>query len=124
RIVEVFAADPDDVVAVGGTIRIANGALIEGNVVAVPRVAHSGTEASQTNEYLRGFLGGRIAWSRMNGLLIVSGAFGVFRRDLVRGAGGLSKATLGEDMEIVMRLHHLLRPSSPETRIGYADDAN
>ena len=64
RIVEVFAADPDDVVAVGGTIRIANGAVIENNVVTSPRVAAAGVEASQTGEYLRGFLGGRIAWSR------------------------------------------------------------
>ena len=123
RIVEVFAADPDDVVAVGGTIRIANGAVIENNVVTSPRVAHSGVEASQTCEYLRGFLGSRIAWSRLNGLLIISGAFGVFRRDLLRATGGLSRQTLGEDMELVMRLHHQLRPTRPQTRIAYAADA-
>ena len=124
RIVEVFAADPDNVVAVGGTIRIANGAVIENNVVTSPRVPHAGVEASQTNEYLRGFLGTRIAWSRLNGLLIISGAFGVFRRDLFRTAGGLSRQTLGEDMELVMRLHHQLRPTRPQTRIAYAADAN
>ena len=124
RIVEVFAADPDNVVAVGGTIRIANGAVIENNVVTSPRVPHAGVEASQTYEYLRGFLGTRIAWSRLNGLLIISGAFGVFRRDLLRATGGLSKQTLGEDMELVMRLHHQLRPTKPQTRIAYAADAN
>jgi cellulose synthase/poly-beta-1,6-N-acetylglucosamine synthase-like glycosyltransferase len=123
RIGEVFAADPDDVIAVGGTIRIANGAVIEDNAVALPRVSRLGVEATQTGEYLRSFLGGRIAWSRLNGLLIVSGAFGVFRRDLVRAAGGLSKETLGEDMELVMRLHHQLRPAQPRTRIAYAADA-
>ena len=124
RIVEVFAADPDNVVAVGGTIRIANGAVIENNVVTSPRVSHYGVEASQTCEYLRGFLGSRIAWSRLNGLLIISGAFGVFRRDLFRAAGGLSRQTLGEDMEFVLRLHHQLRPTRPHTRIAYAADAN
>jgi cellulose synthase/poly-beta-1,6-N-acetylglucosamine synthase-like glycosyltransferase len=124
RIGEVFAADPDEVVAVGGTIRIANGAVIEGNIVTGPRVAHSGVEATQTGEYLRGFLGARIAWSRLNGLLIISGAFGVFRRDLVLGSGGLSKETLGEDMELVMRLHHQLRPAAPHTRVEFAADAN
>ena len=97
RIVEVFALDPEDTVAVGGTIRVANGAMIEDNVVTSPRVPHAGVEASQTCEYLRGFLGGRIAWSRLNGLLIISGAFGVFRRDL--------------------------RPTRPQTRIAYAPDA-
>ena len=124
RIVEVFAADPDNVVAVGGTVRVANGAVIENNAVAVPRVARGGTEASQTAEYLRSFLGTRIAWSSINGLAIISGAFGVFRRDLVRDSAGLSRATLGEDMELVMRLHHQLRPQRPGTRIVHAPDAN
>jgi cellulose synthase/poly-beta-1,6-N-acetylglucosamine synthase-like glycosyltransferase len=124
RIGEVFALEPDDTVAVGGTIRIANGSVIEGDTVVEARVARGGVEASQTGEYLRGFLGGRVAWSWMNGLLIISGAFGVFRRDLLRAAGGLSKETLGEDMEIVMRLHHRLRPEHPQTRIAYAADAN
>jgi cellulose synthase/poly-beta-1,6-N-acetylglucosamine synthase-like glycosyltransferase len=123
RIGEVFASDPDDVIAVGGTIRIANGALIENNVVSSPRVARSGVEASQTAEYLRVFFGTRIAWSRLNGLLIISGAFGVFRRDLLRSTGGLSKDTLGEDMEVVLRLHHQLRPARPNTRIAHAADA-
>jgi cellulose synthase/poly-beta-1,6-N-acetylglucosamine synthase-like glycosyltransferase len=124
RIAEVFAADPDHVVAVGGTIRIANGAVIEEHAVATPRLAPSGIEASQTAEYLRSFFAGRLAWSRLNGLLIVSGAFGVFRRDVVRDAGGLSKQTLGEDMELVLRLHHRLRPRRPRTRVAYAPDAN
>jgi cellulose synthase/poly-beta-1,6-N-acetylglucosamine synthase-like glycosyltransferase len=124
RIGEVFARDPDDMVAVGGTIRVANGALIENDTVTEPRVASAGVEASQTAEYLRGFLGGRIAWSRLNGLVIISGAFGVFRRDLILASGGLSKETLGEDMELVLRLHHQLRPARPQTRIAYAADAN
>ena len=88
RIVEVFAADPDDVVAVGGTIRIANGAVIENNVVTSRASRTAASRRARPNEYLRGFLGGRIAWSRMNGLLIISGAFGVFRRDLLRASRG------------------------------------
>ncbi len=124
RIVEVFAADPDNVVAVGGSVRVANGALIENNAVAVPHVARGGTEASQTSEYLRSFFGARIAWSAMNGLVIISGAFGVFRRDLIRDGGGLSLQTLGEDMEMVMRLHHQLRPQRPGARVVHAADAN
>lgn len=124
RAAEVFLVDPDRVVGVGGTIRIANGAVIDGGVVTSARVSVRGTEATQTAEYLRGFLGSRIAWSRINGLLIISGAFGVFPTDLVRSSGGLEKATLGEDMELVMRLHHRLRPGHPETRLAYAADAN
>src|SRR4029077_12134993 len=78
RIVEVFAADPDNVVAAGGSVRVADGAAVEQNAVTVPHVARGGTEASQTAEYLRSFLGARIAWSSINGLAIISGAFGVF----------------------------------------------
>lgn len=123
RIIEVFAEDPDRVIAVGGTIRIANGAVIEDGIVTRPRVPVSGTQASQVGEYLRGFLGARIAWAAMNGLLIISGAFGVFRRDLFLAVGGLSRATMGEDMEIVMRMHEHLRRDHPELRIEFAPDA-
>ena len=124
RVGEVFAADPDHVVAVGGTIMVANGAVVENGMVTQARVSTSGVEATQVGEYLRGFLGSRIAWSRLNGLLIISGAFGVFRCDLVRDAGGFSHRTLGEDMELVLRLHHELRPAHPRTRVAYAADAN
>jgi cellulose synthase/poly-beta-1,6-N-acetylglucosamine synthase-like glycosyltransferase len=124
RIGEVFAADPDRVVGVGGTIRIANGAVIEDNAVRTPQLATSGVEVGQTAEYFRSFFANRIAWSRLNGLLIISGAFGVFRRDIVRAAGGLSRRTLGEDMELVLRLHHRLRPGRPQTRVAYAPDAD
>jgi cellulose synthase/poly-beta-1,6-N-acetylglucosamine synthase-like glycosyltransferase len=124
RVAEVFSADPDRVVGAGGTIRIANGCVIENGAVVEARVPWRGTEASQVGEYLRSFFGARIAWSSMNGLMIISGAFGVFRRDLVRAVGGLSRQTLGEDMELTMRLHERLRPTRPETRLAFAPDAN
>jgi cellulose synthase/poly-beta-1,6-N-acetylglucosamine synthase-like glycosyltransferase len=123
RVVESFAADPDRVIAVGGSIRVANGGEIEDGVMLLPRVPLRGTQATQVIEYLRGFLGARIAWSSMNGLLIISGAFGVFRRDLFLALGGLSKETMGEDMEIVMRMHERLRRDRPDLRIEYAPDA-
>jgi cellulose synthase/poly-beta-1,6-N-acetylglucosamine synthase-like glycosyltransferase len=123
RIVEVFSADPDRVIAVGGAIRIANGAVIEDGIVVRARVPWSGTVASQVGEYVRAFFGGRIAWASMNGLIIISGAFGVFRRDLLRAVGGLSKKTQGEDMELVMRIHEQLRPAQPDLRVAFAADA-
>jgi hypothetical protein len=91
--------------------------------VLVPRVPTRGTAATQVAEYLRGFLGTRIAWSRLNGLLIISGAFGLFRRDLILEVGGFSTATLGEDMELVLRLHEQIRPRQPDARIVHAADA-
>jgi cellulose synthase/poly-beta-1,6-N-acetylglucosamine synthase-like glycosyltransferase len=124
RVVESFSADPERVIAVGGTIRIANGAEIENGVVVKAHAPWHGTEASQVGEYLRSFFGARPAWASMNGLLIISGAFGVFRRDLVQAIGGFSKETMGEDMELTMRMHEQLRAEHPDLRIEFSPDAN
>jgi cellulose synthase/poly-beta-1,6-N-acetylglucosamine synthase-like glycosyltransferase len=123
RAVRPFEVHPDDCVAVGGTIRIANGSRIVDGRVEVPHVSTRGLAATQVLEYLRGFLGTRIAWSEINGLLIVSGAFGVFRRDLLVALGGFSDQTLGEDMEMTMRFHHRLRPRWRSLRVEYTPDA-
>lgn len=122
--VRPFEVHPDTCMAVGGGIRVANGSRIVGGRVVTPAVSsRRGVGATQVLEYLRGFFATRIAWSEMNGLLIISGAFGVFRRDLLIALGGLSKATLGEDMELTMRIHHLLRPRWREARVEFVADA-
>jgi cellulose synthase/poly-beta-1,6-N-acetylglucosamine synthase-like glycosyltransferase len=124
RAMEVFAAYPRRAVAVGGTVRIANGTVIEDGVVVEARVPWHGIEATEVLVYVRAFFGSRIAWASMNGLLIISGAFGLFRRDVLLDVGGLSKKTLGEDMELVMRLHGEVGAVNPEMKIGLAPDAN
>jgi cellulose synthase/poly-beta-1,6-N-acetylglucosamine synthase-like glycosyltransferase len=73
-------------------------------------------------EYLRAFLVGRVGWSRMNALLIVSGAFGLFRRSLVEAVGGWWTSTVGEDVELVVRLHRYLRDRGEEYRIAFVPD--
>jgi cellulose synthase/poly-beta-1,6-N-acetylglucosamine synthase-like glycosyltransferase len=123
RAVRPFEIHPDTCMAVGGDIRVANGSTIVGGRVVTPGVSTRGIAATQVLEYLRGFLGTRIAWSEMNGMLIVSGAFGVFRRDVLIALGGLSDKTLGEDMELTMRIHHLLRAEWKEARVEFAPDA-
>ena len=124
RSVRPFEIHPDDCMAVGGGIRVANGSRIVGGQVVAPAVSwRAGVGATQVLEYLRGFFATRIAWSEMNGMLIVSGAFGVFRRDLLVALGGFSGATLGEDMEMTMRIHHLLRPQWKAARVEFAPDA-
>jgi cellulose synthase/poly-beta-1,6-N-acetylglucosamine synthase-like glycosyltransferase len=124
RAVRPFEVDPDSCMAVGGGIRVANGSKIVGGRVVIPGVSwRRGVGATQVLEYLRGFFATRIAWSEMNGLLIISGAFGVFRRDLLVALGGFSSATLGEDMEMTMRIHHLLRRQWKEARVEFAADA-
>jgi cellulose synthase/poly-beta-1,6-N-acetylglucosamine synthase-like glycosyltransferase len=96
-----------EVVAAGGTIRVVNGSQVKyGRVVktAVPTNLLAGI---QVVEYLRAFLFGRLGWNRLGGNIIVSGAFGLFQREAVLSAGGYLHDTVGEDMELVLRLKRL-----------------
>lgn len=104
-----------ETVAAGGTVRIANGCEIGGGVgvtrVGVPR---TWIGAGQVIEYLRAFLFGRAAWGEADSLMIVSGAFGLFRKDVVVEIGGFRHDTVGEDMDLVVRMHrHLLASGRP-----------
>lgn len=94
----------DDVVAVGATIRVANASDVRAGRVVVPRVPGRPLPGIQVVEYLRAFLFGRCGWNVLGGNLIVSGAFGLFRREPVIEAGGYVHDTVGEDMELVARL--------------------
>ncbi|WP_327314259.1 glycosyltransferase family 2 protein [Streptomyces sp. NBC_01235] len=104
-----FSDDPLRVVASGGVVGIANGCTVEaGRVVE----AHTPTDLlgrAQVVEYLRGFFLGRTGWSKVGGLLIIAGAFGLFRRDAVVAVGGMDPDCIGEDAELVVRLHRHLR---------------
>jgi cellulose synthase/poly-beta-1,6-N-acetylglucosamine synthase-like glycosyltransferase len=106
----------------GGIVRIANGCRIEHGHVAEVSLPSSRLAAIQVVEYLRAFLTARAGWSRVNGLLIVSGAFGVFRRDVVREIGGYRVDTVGEDGELVVRLHRAMRDSGRRYRITFVPD--
>jgi cellulose synthase/poly-beta-1,6-N-acetylglucosamine synthase-like glycosyltransferase len=87
--------------------------------VALPR---SRLGAIQVVEYFRAFLVGRIGWSRLDALLIISGAFGVFNRAVVEAVGGYSTRTVGEDVELVLRLHRYLRERGEDYRIEFVPD--
>ena len=124
RAVRPFEVHPDSCMAVGGGIRVANGSrIVDGRVVTPGVSGRGGVGTTQVLEYMRGFSATRIAWSQMNGLLIVSGAFGVFRRDVLVALGGFSRETLGEDMEITMRIHRLLRPQMQDAHVEFAPNA-
>jgi cellulose synthase/poly-beta-1,6-N-acetylglucosamine synthase-like glycosyltransferase len=104
RASRMFLED-DAVLAVGGTIRPLNGAVMEGGHPGELRMPGTWIERLQILEYARAFFLGRAGWTHFGALLIISGAFGLFRRESVMQVGGLWTGTLGEDMELVMRLH-------------------
>ena len=109
-------------VAAGGIIRVANGCRVEqGHVmqVALPRQPLA---MFQTVEYFRAFLAARTGWSAINGLLIISGAFGVFRRAAVVEVGGFAADSIGEDFELCVRLHRKARDEHRPYRLDFVPD--
>ena len=110
------------VAAVGGTIRVANACRIEYGRVVEAGVDRRYLPGIQTVEYLRAFLFGRLGWNRLGGNLIISGAFGLFRRDHVLAVGGYRTTTVGEDMDLVVRLHRYLKLNGIPGEIPFIPD--
>lgn len=121
RVVRPFMEDAR-VIACGGTVRIANGCTVSQGFLDKVDVPRSWLARVQVVEYLRAFLFGRLGWSPLNALLIISGAFGLFRRAAVIEAGGYRNGTIGEDMELVSRLHRLHRLAGKPYRIVFLPD--
>jgi len=122
RLVRPFMQDPR-VVACGGTVRISNSCRIARGYLEEVDVPRNWLARIQVVEYLRGFLYGRLGWTLLNALPLISGAFGLFRRAAVVEAGGLSVGTIGEDMELVLRLHRRMRLQRRDYRIVFVPDA-
>jgi cellulose synthase/poly-beta-1,6-N-acetylglucosamine synthase-like glycosyltransferase len=117
-----FLDDPLRTIGTGGTVRIANGCRIERGRVIEAHLPRSRYAMFQVVEYLRAFFGTRTGWTALNSLLIVSGAFGLFRRDAVLAAGGYRTDTVGEDLELVVRMHRTFRHARKRYRILYVAD--
>lgn len=122
RVAMPFANDPDRVIATGGVIRVANGCVIDRGEVLSTGMPRSWLARIQVVEYLRAFLLGRVGWTALNGLLIISGAFGMFRRDIVIAVGGFDLHCIGEDAELVARMHRHMRSGGLPYRMLLVSD--
>lgn len=107
QLVAPFVSDPDTVAA-GGNIRLANDSVVRGGRIGELVVPRSWIAGVQVVEYTRAFLVGRLGWNPLGGNLIISGAFGLFRRSVLLDIGGYEHESVGEDMELVVRIrrHH------------------
>ena len=121
RVVQPFLDDPSTV-ACGGTVRVANGCEVSGGFLVKIGLPTNWLALFQIIEYLRAFLFGRMGWSPLNAVLIISGAFGLFHRDTIIAAGGYRHDTIGEDMELAVRLHRRLRDQKRRYRITFVPD--
>jgi len=122
RIMVPILADPVRVVGAGGIVRVLNGSELRGGQLWRVRLPHKSIEVIQVIEYLRAFLIGREAWAQGNMMMIISGAFGLFRTDLVREVGGYRSNAIGEDFDLVARLHRLLLEKGLDYRIKFVPD--
>lgn len=117
-----FVEGHDEIVACGGIVRIANGCKIRHGGVEEVNIPRNILALHQVIEYLRSFLMGRIGMSSLNSLLIISGAFGIFRKQDIIEIGGYDTGTVGEDMELVIRLQKHMYDTQSTAKVLFVPD--
>ena len=121
-LIQPFLEDPHTV-GVGGTVRIANGCEVSGGFLGQIGLPTNLLALFQIMEYLRAFLFGRVGWAALDALPLISGAFGLFHKESVVAVGGYKNDSLGEDMELVLRMHRHFRLHDIPYRITFVADA-
>lgn len=122
RATEPFMADDGRLIAAGGAIRIVNGSVIEAGHISQIGLSDKWLPRFQVVEYMRAFLTARVAYAELSMLTLISGAFGVFKRSVVVEVGGYRHDTVGEDLELVMRLHRHMREQKRDYSIAFVPE--
>lgn len=110
------------VIATGGVVRIANSCVFKNGKLMDVNLPKDYLPRAQALEYIRAFLLGRMAWSNLNGLLLISGAFGAFDRQVAIDAGGYDHKTVGEDMELVVRMRRYMADRKIPYKVAFIPD--
>lgn len=117
--------------ALGGNVFPINGSAVDQGMIRKRKISDNPLVRLQTIEYLRAFMTGRTGWEQINSLMIISGAFGLFRKERVVNIGGYltqsgiyQRNTVGEDMELVVRINRFMREKRQRYRVRYAFNAN
>lgn len=122
KIVEPFLED-DQMVAVGGDVKISNNLVIDNGEILSIEKPEKLIVIFQMIEYLRVFLNSRISLNGINGNLIISGAFGLYNKQAVVNVGGYTNGLMGEDMEIIMKIHSFYLKNKISYKTSYVPDA-
>ncbi|MHC5308009.1 glycosyltransferase family 2 protein [Bartonella sp. LJL80] len=123
RMVQPFIDDPARTVAVGGSVMIANGSKVSAGRLTRVAIRFNFLIYFQILEYLRAFLMARVAWGYVNTLTLISGAFGMFSRREVMAVGGYTKGSVGEDFDLVIKIHRHMLENKRDYRISFVPDA-
>lgn len=122
RAVRPFIDEPEETAAVGGTIRVVNGCVVRAGQVLEVRAPRKFVELFQSVEYIRAFLMARMSWTRSKTVTIISGAFGIFHRERLLSMGGYTHGTVGEDMELIVRMHRHSSETGEPLRVWHVPD--
>ena len=123
RIALPFFEEPEKTIASGGTIRLVNGSVVKHGRIEKSYLSRHPLILLQNVEYIRAFLCGRVGWNSLNATMVISGAFGLFNKEAVLGEGAYNKESIGEDMELVVRLHrHYKEVIKKDYRIVFIPD--
>lgn len=123
KMIKPFLEETDvKVIASGGVVRVANSCEVrDGRLIRV-NLPRNYLARMQSLEYIRAFLLGRMAWARINGLLLISGAFGAFSKEIAIKCGGYDHNTVGEDMELVVRMRRYMEEQKIPYKVTYIPD--
>jgi cellulose synthase/poly-beta-1,6-N-acetylglucosamine synthase-like glycosyltransferase len=122
QLVRPFLEKPATAVASGGVIRVANDCDVENGIIQSVNLPKTSLPGLQVMEYLRAFYSGRLGLNRLNGLILISGAFGLFRTETIREIGGYRQDTITEDFDIVVRLHRYLTDENREYTVDFVPE--
>lgn len=123
KMIQPILADPENLaIASGGVVRIANDCVIDKGVIKKVNVPRNWLARFQTIEYLRAFMLGRVAWQSLDGLLLISGALGIFNKKIMIAAGGYSTKTVGEDMEVAVRMRRYCRENNIKYKVYFVPE--
>lgn len=122
KVVRPFLEDPARTIGAGGIIRLSNGCVVRDGQVVRVGIPRNWIARFQVLEYLRAFLGGRLGMSLMGSTLIVSGAFGIFRKDIAMACGGYRADSITEDMDLVVRMQKHMHEQKKPYRLPFIPD--
>lgn len=120
-IMNEFSNQPN-LMACGASIRVANGSLVKDGTVQKEGLSEKYVEVCQDLEYTRSFLMGRVGWELFNSTMIISGAFGIFKKHALLEIDGFDPESIGEDMDLIVRMHKHYLELNQDYKIGFIPD--
>lgn len=123
KMVKPFIEEKTRVIAAGAVIRASNSCEVNNGYLMKIHVSNQYLPLFQELEYIRAFLLGRMAWSKINGLMLVSGAIGLFDKEIALAAGGYDNTSLGEDMELIARMRIWMHDNNQKYLVKYIPES-